>query len=188
MNIKRCAILAAALVVLAADRLPAETIYDFTYISTRNSAHNNKAHMMNTGIQVEPGDVLHLAGTGSIHVGGPYYVWSNFDMGLVSPIHAPELIRGYQGVNTNYTAAPIPLADETVLFQQYRTSLDDHQDLVLSVIAQSAGYVYLGMFDNFFADNTGQHVFRITHVPAPEPATAILLLVPGLLLLRRRAK
>lgn len=188
MNARRLILAVLLCLLSAADRLSADAIFDFTYISTRNAAYNNKAHLMNTGIQVQPGDLLRFSGTGTIHVGGPYYIWSNFVMGLISPLPNTELMRNYQGVNTNYTAAAIPLAGESVLFLQQRTSLDDHRDLLHSVVVPSAGFVYLGIFDNFFADNTGQFQFQITRTIAPEPATALLLLVSGLALIRRRAK
>lgn len=165
------------------ETLNAGTVFDFSYISTRNAVFNNKAHMLNTGIQVGIGDLVQIQGTGRIHVGGPYYVMSNFDMGLISPLNNVELMRSYQGVVSNYVTAPIPLTGETVLFASDRVSLTDDHDVSLWVTARSAGFIYIGMFDQFFADNTGSHDFRITVVP--EPAGAFLALVSFLILGRR---
>ncbi|GMU33790.1 MAG: hypothetical protein HS101_06420 [Planctomycetia bacterium] len=177
-------LVAAICFVFAGDEaLNAGTVFDFSYISTRNAAFNNKAHMLNTGIQVGIGDLVQIQGTGQIHVGGPYYVMSNFDMGLISPLNNIELMRSYQGVVSNYVTAPIPLIGETVLFASDRVSLTDDHDVSLWVTARSAGYIYIGMFDQFFADNTGSHDFRITVIP--EPAGAFLAPVLFLILGRR---
>jgi len=161
----------------------AGSVYDFSYISTRDPAFNNKTHMLNTGIQVSVGDLVHIQGTGQIHVGGPYYVMSNFDMGLISPINTTQLMRDYHGVVSNYVTAPIPLANESVLFSSDRSSLTDDHDISLWTTAPSSGHLYIGMFDQFFADNTGSHQFTITVVP--EPATALFVFAYSLILGRR---
>lgn len=168
-----CIPLIAALLTPCA-QAAAETVYDFTYISTRNSSFNNRAHLLNTGVHVSPGDVLHIVGTGQINVGGPYYVMANFDMGLISPTNALELARDYRGVGGNFSAEPIPLFGESVLFKQDRLSLSDDRDLDILVTSQSEGYLYIGIFDNWFGDNTGQHDIQISIVP--EPGTALLAL------------
>lgn len=180
----RLFILAAAAVQLYASMAAAETIYDFSYVSTRNNAHNNRAHMLNTGIRVVPGDILHIVGTGQIHVGGPYYVMSNFDMGLISPLNTNEVIRSYRGVGGNFSAEPVALAGESVLFKQDRANLYDDHDLDITVTAQSEGYLYVGIFDNWFSDNTGQHALEITMLP--EPGTALLVLLGACAFLGRR--
>lgn len=187
MFVRRTAVRACAVLLAAAAFARAETIYDFTYVSTRNAAHNDKSHLLNTGIYLYPGEILQIVGSGQIHVGGPYYVWSNFDMGLVSPIYAPELIRGYRGDGANYTVAPIPLAGETVLFKQDRVNLNDNHDLSILVTSQSEGWFYLGMFDNYYEDNTGRHDFRITVTPEPV-ACALALLTFVLIRPRRRLR
>lgn len=181
----RHAVCACALLLAVVGAARAETVYDFTYVSTRSASYNDKSHLLNTGLYLQPGEVLEIVGTGQIHVGGPYYVWSNFDMGLISPIYAPELMREYHGEGANYTVAPIPLAGETVLFKQDRTSLFDDHDLSILVTAQSEGWFYMGMFDNYFQDNTGQHLLHIT--VTPEPAAAVLVLF-CLAALRRRTR
>lgn len=184
MNAIRGAILAAAAMCMHASAVRAETIYDFTYVSTRDNANNNAAHLLNTGVRVVPGDILHIVGTGQIHVGGPYYVMSNFDMGLISPANTSQLIRSYRGVGGNFSAEPIPLAGESVFFRQDRANLYDDHDLDIVATAQSEGYLYIGIFDNWFADNTGQHSLRITILP--EPASGLLAVIGSLALLGRR--
>ena len=185
MNGVRMLLLITAILAAAGPSSTARagSIYDFTYISTRNPAFNNHAHMLNTGIQVSIGDLVQIQGTGQIHVGGPYFVMSNFDMGLVSPTNAVELMRNYHAVVSNYVTAPIPQAGESVLFASDRVSLFDDHDISLWVTARSSGYVYIGMFDHQFADNTGSHQFRITVIP--EPSTIMLVLAPLLILGRR---
>lgn len=185
MNGVRVVVVVAAIIGAAGvgSSARAGTVYDFTYISTRNPSFNNRAHMLNTGIQVSIGDLVQIQGTGQIHVGGPNYVMSNFDMGLVSQTNASELMRNYQGVVSNYVTAPIAQSGESVLFASDRSSLYDDHDISLWVTARSSGYVYIGMFDQFFADNTGSHQFRITVIP--EPSTIMLLITPVLFLGRR---
>lgn len=160
-------------------------IVNFTYTSTTNNAHNNRAYFLNTGLSVQPGDRIRIQGTGSIYVGGGYYVLSNFDMGLVSALNQPSLVRDYHGNGTNYTGTPYPLAGESVLFSQDRISLTDDHHLNIIVTAQSAGKVYIGMFDNYFADNTGSHHFTLEVIPEPATASLALFAVLGCLARRR---
>lgn len=170
---------------LAAAPVARADIVNFTYTSTTNNAYNNRAFFLNTGLSVQAGDQIRIQGTGSIYVGGGYYVLSNFDMGLVSALNQPSLVRDYHGNGTNYTGTPYPLAGESVLFSQDRVSLTDDHHLNIIVTAQSAGKVYIGMFDNYFADNTGSHHFTLEVIPEPATASLALFAVLGCLAQRR---
>ncbi len=178
-------IILSALSAAAGGLCPArgDSIYDFTYISTRNGAYNTKAYMLNTGVFVHAGEQVDITGTGHIFVGGGQVVWSNFDMGLISPLDSTFLIRNYFGDGATYLGTPSALTGESVLFHQDRIAEGDRHDLDITVFAQSEGYVYIGMFDHYYADNTGYHDFQL-HV-TPEPSAG-LLLVFALLPRRRR--
>lgn len=175
-----------AVVSLSGGAVRADGLIDFTYISTRNRNFNNKAHLLNTGIFVEPGDRLDITGTGRILVGGPFSVLSNFDMGLISPIQSDELIRSYGPAGAAFRAAPIPQSGESVLFAQDLAWDDDRHDMDITVYAQSRGLVYIGMLDHEFGDNTGSHEFQIRHVSVPEPCSALLLGMAALWVRKRR--
>jgi len=177
----------AGLLTAASAAVPAARadIVNFTYTSTTNNAYNNRAFFLNTGLSVQAGDQIRIQGTGSVYVGGGYYVLSNFDMGLVSTLNQPSLVRDYHGNGTSYTGTPYPLAGESVLFSQDRVSLTDDHHLNIVVTAQSAGKVYIGMFDNYFADNTGSHQFTLEVIPEPATASLALFAVLGCLARRR---
>lgn len=158
------------------------SIVNVTITSTTNNAYNDHAYLQNTGISVHAGDLVQLIGTGQISVGGGKYVRTSFDMGLISPTNSSFLVRDYYGLGNNYTGTPVALTSESVLFSQQRNSLADQHDLVLSVPVLTNGYMYLGLFDSYFADNTGSHSFAIQ--VTPEPAT-VCCLAPALVLFRR---
>jgi hypothetical protein len=173
----RITILFIAVIACAAagPRFATASIINVSFISTTNNAYNDRAYFQNTGINVHLGDILVIQGSGVINVGGGYSVKSNFDMGLISPLNSPSLVRDYHGVGNNYTGAPLPLAGETVLFSQQRSSLNDDHDLSITIPVLSNGYMYLGMFDSYFADNTGSHSFAVQITP--EPSTLAILAV-----------
>ncbi len=186
-NLNRWMLGLAGWLTAASAGLPAARadIVNFTFTSTTNNAYNNRAFFLNTGLSVQPGDLIRIQGTGSIYVGGGQYVLSNFDMGLVSNLNQPSVVRDYHGNGTNYTGTPYPLTGESVLFSQDRVSLTDDHHLNIIVTAQSAGNVYIGMFDNYFADNTGSHHFTLEVIPEPATASLSLFAVLGCLARRR---
>jgi hypothetical protein len=174
---------AALFLALAARPALGSSVYTFSYVSTTNNAYNDHVHLLNTGIWIDAGNRVDLAGSGVILVGGPHWVMSNFDMGLISPLSGPELMRDYFPDGELYLVSPVPLEGESVLFIQDRASLSDRHDLDVSAEASSSGYLFIGMFDNPFADNRGDHSFLITVVPEPACGLLLALAIPWM---RRR--
>ena len=175
-------LLAACAFAISGPRESRASIINVTLTSTTNNAYNDRAYFQNTGISVHAGDLVQFLGSGQIYVGGGKYVRTSFDMGLISPLNNSFLIRDYYGLGNNYTGTPVPLTGESVLFSQQRTSLNDQHDLVLSVPVLTSGYMYLGLFDSYFADNTGSHSFAVQ--VTPEPASGCCL-AAALVLFRR---
>ncbi|MBN2560259.1 MAG: PEP-CTERM sorting domain-containing protein [Phycisphaerae bacterium] len=190
MNIRRHSftviVLCSALSTAMVPRAAAEGTYEFLYVSTTDEAYNNEAHMLNTGIFVDAGETVSLEGHGTIlfSFDGTYSVLTNWDMGLVSPLDEGELMREYGPGPQPHHAEPIPLAGESVLFGQDRAFLNDQHDLNISPVAETSGYVYIGLLDEYFPDNAGAHSFHV--VVTPEPATIGMMGLLVLVAVRRR--
>jgi len=161
-------------------------IYEITYQSTTDNAFNHRAHLRNTGIRIDEGELLHILGSGQIHFGGPWWRATSFDMGLISPLNEPELMRRFEIPSGQAGASLLPEPGETTLFDQQITSDEDLSDLDVIARAGSSGFLYIGTYDIFYSDNSGSHEFHIEI--EPEPMTAALLGVAGLLALRRRRR
>jgi len=102
--------------------------------------------------------------------------------------HRVHLLNTGVFVNAGETVTvrgePVPLDAESVLFSQDRNSVSDHHDLDISITAQTDGYIYIGLTDEYFEDNSGSHIFELSITP--EPASLTLLGLGGLALSRRR--
>lgn len=163
----------------------ADTVIDFTYESTQDPFYNHAVHMRNTGVQVSAGDIVNVTGQYQIYFGGGYHVSTNFDMGIISPSSSLELKRNYIREN-GFSGEPVPLAQESLLFAQERYSNEEQHDLLATFTAQSDGYLFVGVWDQYFQDNSGSHFFQFSIVPEPSSVTLIALPVLSVLFRRRR--